>query len=72
MFKFLNLSNAGTLVTSVLSRISDLAGSTLNTFDEVYENLNPIDSESIKKSDITYDSESETLSINLKEESEDV
>ncbi len=72
MFKFLNLSNAGTLVTSVLSRISDLAGSTLNTFDEVYENLNTIDSESIKKSDITYDSESETLSINLKEESEDV
>ncbi len=72
MFKFLNLSNAGTLVTSVLSRISDLAGSTLNTFDEVYENLDTLDGESIKKSDITYDSESETLNINLKKEGKDV
>ena len=72
MFKFLNLSNAGTLVTSVLSRISDLAGSTLNTFDEVYENLDTPDGESIKKSDITYDSESETLNINLKKEGKDV
>lgn len=68
MFKFLNLSNAGTLVTSVLGRISDLAGNTLNTFNEVYGNLDTLDSESIKKSDITYDSESETLSINLKED----
>ena len=72
MFKFLNLSNAGTLVTSVLSRISDLAGSTLNTLDEVYENLDTLDGESIKKSDITYDSESETLNINLKKEGKDV
>ena len=72
MFKFLNLSNAGTLVASVLSRISDLAGSTLNTFDEVYENLDTLDGESIKKSDITYDSESETLNINLKKEGKDV
>lgn len=68
MFKFLNLSNSRTLVTSVLSRISDITVNTLDTFEEVYENLDILDSESLKKSDITYDNESETLNINLEKE----
>ena len=63
MIKFLNLLNAGTLVKSVMEHVSALSANIYNTFKEVYGNLETIDSETVKKSDITYNSATETLTL---------